>query len=162
MNSVLKKISATLLSLSFLHLVVAPLFVSSPALAVDTAVNLNPCPNSASDSTTALSSPFGSLCSFTTQGTGGILRRSIVAVLIVAALLSLVFLIWGGIKWILSGGDKAKVETARNTIIAAIVGLIIAFLAYFILSVVLNLFGISVDNLDIPNIAGKTTGSGGN
>ena len=51
-----------------------------------------------------------------------------------------------------SGGDKGKVDEARKTVIAAIVGLIIAFLAFFILSVVLSFFGLSLTNLVLPKI----------
>jgi len=51
-----------------------------------------------------------------------------------------------------SGGDKAKVESARGTIIAAIVGLVIAFLAFFILSLALSFFGLSLTNLTLPRL----------
>ena len=71
---------------------------------------------------------------------------------VVAVIVAIVFLIYGGIKWILSGGDKAKVEEARKTIIGAIVGLIIAFLAYFILTLVLSIFGLSLTKLTLPTI----------
>ena len=57
-------------------------------------------------------------------------------------LIALAFLIYGGVKWITSGGDKAGVEAARNMIVAAIVGLVIAFLVYFILQIIFSLFGL--------------------
>ena len=69
--------------------------------------------------------------------------------------LTLVFLIVGGIKWVVSGGDKAKVESARGTIIAAIIGLIIVFLSFFIIQILFNLFGIgSIQELETPTILG--------
>ena len=40
----------------------------------------------------------------------------------------------------MSGGDKGKLDQARSTIIAAIVGLIISILAYFIVSLILSIF----------------------
>jgi hypothetical protein len=84
-----------------------------------------------------------------------VLSKIITLILVGAVILALFFLIWGGIKWIMSGGDKAKVESARNTIIAAIIGLIIAFLAFFILNVVAGLFGIgAVNQLQLPKILG--------
>lgn len=46
-------------------------------------------------------------------------------VMVVAALLVLVFMIWGAIEWITSGGDKSKMEGARNKITNAVIGLII-------------------------------------
>ena len=94
------------------------------------------------------------LCGLTGDKTGSIVRNAIIAVLVIATLICLFFLIRGGINWILSGGDKGKVDAARQTIIAAIVGLIITFLAYFILSLVLSLFGLGFSNLQIPTITG--------
>lgn len=70
---------------------------------------------------------------------------------IIAILVALFFLIWGGIKWITSGGDKGGVESARNQIVAAVIGLIIVFLAFFILNLVLQLFGLSLFNLQVPD-----------
>lgn len=63
-------------------------------------------------------------------------------IFIVVVILALAFLIYGGIKWITSGGDKAGVEAARNMIVAALVGLVIAFLAYFIIGIIFQLFGL--------------------
>ena len=54
--------------------------------------------------------------------------------LVLAVILALIFLIWGGIRWIMSGGDKQKIEQARSAIIGAIVGLVLAFLSFLILN----------------------------
>lgn len=67
----------------------------------------------------------------------------VLSLLILAAIiLSLLFLIWGGFDWITSGGDKQKLQSARHKIVFAIVGLVIVFLAFFVVNVVSNLFGI--------------------
>jgi uncharacterized protein YacL len=115
---------------------------------------INPCDSNALSSASAQAFR-DNLCNLTQTGTGNVIRNVIIAVLVVATLISLFFLIRGGINWILSGGDKAKVTAARETLVAAIVGLIITFLAYFILNLVLSLFGLSFTNLVIPNITGK-------
>jgi hypothetical protein len=73
---------------------------------------------------------------------------------IVAVILALFFLVWGGIQYILSGGDKGKTEAARGHIIAAVIGLVIVFVAYFLLQVVLGVFGISLSNISIPTAPG--------
>ena len=77
---------------------------------------------------------------------------TIVQILLIGAVVvALFFLIWGGIKWITSGGDKAKVESARSTIIGAIIGLVIAFAAFFVLNIVAQLFGLgSLTTLTLP------------
>ncbi len=64
-------------------------------------------------------------------------------VFILVALLALAYLIWGGIKWVLSGGDKAKVDAARKTIIYAIVGLIFIFMSFFIVNFITTFFNVS-------------------
>jgi type IV secretory pathway VirB2 component (pilin) len=63
-----------------------------------------------------------------------------------ATVLALIFIIWGGIGWITSGGDKGKVDAARKKIVYAVIGLIVTFLAYFILSIIESLFGIKFFN----------------
>jgi hypothetical protein len=48
--------------------------------------------------------------------------------------LSIIFIIVGGLQFVLSGGDSKRVETAKNTILYAVVGLVIAISAYAIVS----------------------------
>jgi hypothetical protein len=100
----------------------------------------------------ASSGQFTKLCNLNANNLGGIVGAAVTFILIIAVLIALFFLIWGGISWITSGGDKAKVESARGRIIASIVGLVIAFLAFFILSLALSFFGLSLSNLVLPRI----------
>jgi hypothetical protein len=72
-------------------------------------------------------------------------------ILIVAALLFFFMLILGGIKWILSGGDKAGVEGAQKQITAALIGLGIVFLTWVIIALVKMLFGVDILQLSIPS-----------
>lgn len=65
-----------------------------------------------------------------------IVTNGISLMLFAISVLSLIFLIVGGIQWISSGGDKAKVQGARNRITYAIIGLIVAFLAFAIINLV--------------------------
>lgn len=96
--------------------------------------------------------PFDKLCLFTEAGFGGVVATVITIAFVLAVVIALGFLVYGGIKWITSGGDKTAVEAARNTIVAAIVGLVIVFLSYFILNIVLGLFGISLQKLELPKL----------
>ena len=56
---------------------------------------------------------------------GNMLGSIMSGIMVIGALLVLLYLIWGGIEWITSGGDKGKVENARNKITQAIIGLIV-------------------------------------
>ena len=105
---------------------------------------------------------FSAVCKLDLQG--NLFGNVITIVFVVAILLALAYLIWGGIKWVLSGGDKAKVDAARGAIVAAIVGLIIVFLAYFIINIVVPVFvpGFSLQNLTLPTINGGSSSADGN
>lgn len=58
-----------------------------------------------------------------------------------ATFLAVAYLMYGGIKWITSRGDKVGVEAARKHIVAAIIGLIIVAGAFFIINVVFRVLG---------------------
>lgn len=136
----MKKVIGTTLGL------VTSLAVALPAFAGE---SINPCPKGQGGGTN-----FGSLCDLNADKLGTVISGIVTILLIAATIIALFFLIFGGIRWVTSGGDKAKVESARNTIIAAIIGLVIAFLAYFILTLVLSFFGLSLSNLTLPKITG--------
>ena len=53
---------------------------------------------------------------------------------------SVIMLIIGGIRYTLSGGDSAAVTSAKNTILYAIVGIVVAILAYAVVSFVVGSF----------------------
>lgn len=104
----------------------------------------------------AASGVLGSGCGDTTFGT--VFGNLINFIFVAAVIIALGFLIYGGVRWITSGGDKGGVETARNTIISAIVGLVVIVLAYFILnSLVLPFLGIEggFSGLQITPITGN-------
>ncbi len=83
----------------------------------------------------------------------------ITLLLVVGILISLIFLIYGGIKWVISGGDKANVDAARKHIVAAIVGLVIVVAAFFIINVVFTFLGVGSPlsgNFCIPSLTNPT------
>lgn len=65
-------------------------------------------------------------------------------------IIALFFLIWGGFSWITSSGDKQKVNQARDKIFYSIVGLVIIFLAFFIINTLYYFFGLSSGAPCIP------------
>lgn len=71
---------------------------------------------------------------------------------LLAAIAAFVFLITGGLQWISSGGDKAKLETARNRIINAIVGLVIIASVWAIASLVFPALGLTFPGISFPSI----------
>ena len=57
---------------------------------------------------------------------------------IIVGVIAVIMIIYGGFRYITSGGDSGKVGEAKNTIVFALVGLIIVALAQFIVKFVLN------------------------
>ncbi|QQG40749.1 MAG: hypothetical protein HYV37_00250 [Candidatus Levyibacteriota bacterium] len=71
-----------------------------------------------------------------------ILTFGVSVLLTVAILIGLFSLIWGGVEWIISGGEKTKLQSARNRIIYSVFGLIISLLAFAIVLLITNFFGV--------------------
>ena len=83
---------------------------------------------------------------------GGVVSFLVAMVMIIAGVIFFFMLVIGGIKWIMSGGDKGKTEEARNQITAALIGLIIVFAAWAIIILIQQIFGVNLLNFNIPNI----------
>lgn len=58
--------------------------------------------------------------------------------LFIVGALSVIMLIIGGLRYVISGGSSANVTAAKNTILYAIVGLVISFLAFAAVNFVLS------------------------
>lgn len=82
----------------------------------------------------------------------GIISALITLGLVVAAIVFFFMLVIGGIRWIMSGGDKGQTEAARNQITAALIGLVIVFSAWAIAQLLGTFFGINIFTLEIPTI----------
>lgn len=72
------------------------------------------------------------------NGDGSIVGRVITLLLFVVGVLSIIMLIIGGLRFVLSGGNKEKATAARNTILYAIIGLLVAFFSYAIINFVVQ------------------------
>lgn len=71
-------------------------------------------------------------------GDAGIFKQITNVVLYIVGVIAVIMLIIGGIKYVVSGGDAKKVTDAKNTVLYAIIGLIIAFLAFAIVNFVIT------------------------
>lgn len=74
-------------------------------------------------------------------GVNGVFTKITNTILYAVGIISVIMLIYGGLRYITSGGDSKKVTDAKNTIMYAIIGLIIAILAYAIVNFVINAIG---------------------
>lgn len=105
------------------------------------------------------------------------LNKFIAYSILIAFVLAVGYILWGGFKFIFSGGDDNKVKQAMGTIRHAIIGLIIVIGAVFIVYIVGQFFGMDIGrhlfNYDeivsdirgiIDNLSGRSSlfpGSGG-
>lgn len=71
-------------------------------------------------------------------GDGSIFNNVVNVMLFIIGAVSVVMLIWGGIRYTTSAGNAASVTAAKSTIMYAIIGLVIAFLAFAIVNWVLG------------------------
>ena len=85
----------------------------------------------------------------------GLLKVIIGVAFIVGSVIFVFMLLFGAVEWISSGGDKAKVEAARDRILHALIGLVLLFSVFAAAILINNIFGINilVFNPSIINIA---------
>jgi hypothetical protein len=71
-------------------------------------------------------------------GGDGIVTTVTNILLFIVGALSVIMLIIGGLRYVVSGGNSTAVTAAKNTVLYAIVGLVISFLAYAAINFVIN------------------------
>lgn len=74
-------------------------------------------------------------------GDNGIVTTVINTMLFIVGILSVIMIIYAGIRYVTAHGDKGQVEGAKNTLIYAIVGLVVSIVAYALVNWVVDLFG---------------------
>lgn len=77
------------------------------------------------------------------NGTSGdkltaIIKLIINIISVVVGVVAVVMIVFGGLKYITSGGESSNVSSAKNTILYAIIGLVVVALAQFIVRFVLD------------------------
>ena len=81
----------------------------------------------------------------------GILMGNLYNTLImVSALALLLFLAWGGINWLMSGGDVDKVKKAQDQITNAVIGMVIVIGVVAISNFLSKVLGVDILNPTIP------------
>lgn len=77
------------------------------------------------------------------DGDEGMFKRITDVLLFVIGAVSVIMLIVGGIRYVVSGGDQAAVTSAKNTILYAVVGIIVAILAYAVVNFFVGQFAVN-------------------
>ena len=75
-------------------------------------------------------------------------------VLVFGLIIGVLFIIYGGVKYITSGGDETKSKEGKKTIITAIIGVVFLLLAVVIVRIVANFIGGSTAGFQLTTCAG--------
>lgn len=84
-------------------------------------------------------------------GDTGVFKQVTNTILYIVGIIAVIMLIIGGIRYVISGGDSKKVTDAKNTVLYAIIGLVIAFLAFAIVNFVITALPNSTNNQEVEN-----------
>jgi len=74
-------------------------------------------------------------------GDSGVFTTTVNILLYVIGALSVIMIIVGGIRYAVSGGNSTAIGNAKNTVLYAVVGLLVAFLSYAAISFILSSLG---------------------
>lgn len=75
---------------------------------------------------------------------GNLIARLMNVVMVFALLMVLLYLVWGAIEWITAGGEKGKIDAARNKMTNALIGIIILSGTLAIFKFVQYLLGVEI------------------
>jgi hypothetical protein len=77
----------------------------------------------------------------TVFGADSIFNNGIAVFIGVIASVSVIMVVIGGLRYVLSGGDSAGIKSAKDTILYALVGLAVSLVAFAIVSFVIGRIG---------------------
>ena len=72
---------------------------------------------------------------------GGFVNNAINTALLIIGALSVIMIIIGGLRYVLSGGDAAGLKSAKDTILYSLIGLVVALLSFAIVGFIINRVG---------------------
>lgn len=119
------------LLLTFALLIGAVGFVAQPVAAIN--VFEDSCKTNTTDA----------VCNEAKKGTDGapvLVQQLINTLLYVIGIIAVIVIIVGAIRYVTSDGDSNKVSSAKNTILYAVIGLVVAMLAFAIVNFVVAQF----------------------
>jgi len=72
------------------------------------------------------------------DGDDGLIKTVVNVLLWAVGILSVIMIIFSGLRYITSAGDASKTKSAQSTLTYSVVGLIVAIMAYAIVNMVIN------------------------
>jgi hypothetical protein len=143
----IKRIKFLITSLTMSGMIFLPLLIPQAVHAV-TNTSLQACGGanlSVSNTTTA--------CTDSSSNINGIIKWVLDIFSVIVGIAAVIMIVVGGLKYTISGGDSSRTAGAKDTILFAIVGLVVVALAQIIVHFVLHNVGIAA--------GGGAAGAGG-
>lgn len=81
---------------------------------------------------------------FTDAKIGDVVSKIVPYLFVIAGLLLLVYLLYGGISLMLSGGDPKAIQAAKDKITGAVIGFIIVFASFWVVELISKILGITI------------------
>jgi hypothetical protein len=130
-------VPALVIGISFLN----PVFVSAkPVTCSDgsTQAKQSDCPNPLQSGAGSAKGDSVNACLFKSRTCdSGIFSDIVNVALFLIGAISVIMIIYGGIRYTISGGEAKNVTAAKDTILYAVVGLVVAILAYAVVNFVI-------------------------
>ena len=99
---------------------------------------LNPACQGVSDSTACQSNTNQPTTGNSIYGPNGVLTKAASLIAVVVGIASVIMIIVGGFKYVTSSGDPNSVQSAKNTVLFAVVGMLVALTAQSLVVLVLR------------------------
>lgn len=87
---------------------------------------------------------------FRITSVSSVIAASLLLMFGVAGIACFVFLVYGGLKWLSSGGDSNKTKEARDVITNSLIGLALVAIALAIMTLIGNWIGVDFLNVTLP------------
>lgn len=75
---------------------------------------------------------------------GSFVSKTFSGIMLFAAMAAFLYMVYGGVTWIMSGGDKGKLEDAKAKITQAVIGLAVVASAWAVFKLIDYFFGIGI------------------
>ena len=86
-------------------------------------------------------------------GIGTLTQNAIVSVYAIAGLTLLIYLLYGSMRWLIASGDAKSIQGAKDTIINAVIGIILLVASVFIVEIGTGVLGVSSPfSISIPTL----------
>ena len=70
-----------------------------------------------------------------------LIQMGLALFILIGIIVTLIFIVYSGIQWASSGGDKTKLQAARNRLTYTIIGFIVMIMAFVVVAFVFRILG---------------------